>query len=145
MPCASYALGIGSRRATSGSVWWNAVSKQAIWNDSGRRRPSASPRAAAGSTPRSLHRSDTEIRKIAVAVVAGPQADHAAIDLPQLADVERRRLDGPHEHLDRPALHDDPQRHPVGRRDGWIDRVLELVRKFLSKTRPVVVRGGHVL
>jgi hypothetical protein len=90
-------------------------------------------------------RRNADVGEVAVAVVANPQANHAAIELPQLTDFERRRLHGSSEYLNLCAAHDDPERDPVGWHQRRIDGVLEFLREFLAQARPVVLWQGDVL
>src|SRR5205807_8480754 len=76
------------------------------------------------------------------AVVPYPQADHTAIELSELADVECRRRHGSSEGLDAAALDDDAQVHPVSGPDRRGDRTLELLGKLLAKNRTVEL--GHL-
>ena len=68
-------------------------------------------------------------------------ADQAAIELPKLSYFKSRSLDGSGMDLNLCALHDNLHVNPVGRRQGWIHRIFELLRELLPQPRPVVV--GH--
>src|SRR3954468_4257873 len=93
----------------------------------------------------SFHGRDTEVRIVAVAPVACPEADHAAILLAKLAHFERGRARTAYVDLDGSVFDDNAKGHPVGGNNRGIHRVLELLGEFLSKTRPVVFRYRYVL
>src|SRR3954447_17002780 len=95
--------------------------------------------------PSSFHGRDTEVRIVAVAPVACPEADHAAILLAKLAHFERGRARTAYVDLDGSVFDDDAKGHPVGGNNRGIHRVFELLGKFLSKARPVVFRYRYVL
>jgi hypothetical protein len=63
----------------------------------------------------------------------------------KFTDLERRALDGADEDPDRAIADVNPERNPVGRTDGGIHRVLELLRELLAQERPLMIGHGHVL
>jgi hypothetical protein len=59
---------------------------------------------------------------------------HASIVCPELSDLQSGRFDRSAIYLNRPALHDDPERYPGGRLDGRINWVLKLLREVLPQS-----------